>query len=52
MVKNSKITNLLNISKTRTNFEKGAADLDSAPEFTLQTAQVQNRVYLCYYLYR
>ena len=34
MVKNSKIMNLLNISKTRTNFKKWTADLDPAPEFT------------------
>ena len=35
MVKNSKIINLWNISKTGTNFKKRAADLDPAPEFTL-----------------
>jgi len=35
MVKNSKIINLLNISKSRTNLKKRAADLDSAPPIYL-----------------
>ena len=38
MAKNGRIMNLLNISKTRTNFKKQSADLDSTPEFTLRTA--------------